>query len=95
MVVGICEIDLLIHNTASLKDKRGILKGIIEKTKNKFNISIAEVGDNNVWQRSQIGFCVIGNDMCHVNSSLDKTIDFIDNLCLAEIINHRIEIINC
>ncbi|MBI5683146.1 MAG: DUF503 domain-containing protein [Deltaproteobacteria bacterium] len=94
MVIGICQIDLLMHNTKSLKDKRKILKGIIEKTKNRFNVSIAEVGDNDVWQRSQIGFCVVGNDACHINSSLDKTIDFIDSLHLAEIIDHRIEIIN-
>lgn len=94
MVVGICQIDLLIHNNQSLKDKRKVLKRIIEKTMNNFNVSIAEVGDNDVWQRSQIGFSTIGNDAGHVNSILDKTINFIEGLHLAEIIDLRIEIVN-
>jgi len=77
-----------------LKDKRRVLKSIIERIKNSLNVSAAEVGDNDVWQRSQIGFCTIGNDASHVNSILDKTLNFIESLHLAEIIDHRIEIVN-
>ncbi|HCY19760.1 MAG TPA: DUF503 domain-containing protein, partial [Deltaproteobacteria bacterium] len=92
MVVGICQIDLIIHNNHSLKGKRQVLKAIIERVKNRFNVSAAEVGDNDVWQRSQIGLCVVGNDSSHINGILDKTINFIESLHLAEIIDHRIEI---
>ncbi|HAG49753.1 MAG: cytoplasmic protein [Deltaproteobacteria bacterium GWC2_42_51] len=94
MVVGICQIDLIIHNNHSLKGKRQVLKAIIERVKNRFNVSAAEVGDNDVWQRSQIGLCVVGNDSSHINGILDKTINFIESLHLAEIIDHRIEIVN-
>lgn len=92
MVVGICQIDLVIHDNHSLKGKRQVLKTIMEKVKNRFNVSIAEVADNDVWQRSQIGLSVVGNDSRHVNSVLDKTLNFIEGLHVAEIIDHRIEI---
>lgn len=92
MVVGICQIDLIIHSSQSLKSKRQVLKAVIERVKNKFNVSIAEVGDNDVWQRSQIGLSVVGNDSSHINSILDNILNFIDSLHLAEIIDHRIEI---
>ncbi|OGP31583.1 MAG: cytoplasmic protein [Deltaproteobacteria bacterium GWC2_42_11] len=94
MVVGICQIDLLIHDSQSLKHKRQVLRRIIERTKSRFNVAVAEVGDNDVWQRSQIGFCAVGNDTKFINSVIDKTIDFIDGMHLAEIIDHRIEIVN-
>jgi len=95
MVVGICQIDLVIHDNHSLKGKRQVLKTIMEKVKNRFNVSIAEVADNDVWQRSQIGFSVVGNDNRHVNSVLDKALNFIEGLHVAEIIDHRIEIMRC
>ncbi|MEK7774061.1 MAG: DUF503 domain-containing protein, partial [Deltaproteobacteria bacterium] len=55
MVVGICRISLVIHGNASLKGKRQVLKSIIEKVRNRFNVSIAEVGDNDLWQRAELG----------------------------------------
>ncbi|MBI5048271.1 MAG: DUF503 domain-containing protein [Deltaproteobacteria bacterium] len=94
MFVGICQVDLIIHDAQSLKGKRQVLKAIIERLKNRFNVSAAEVGDNDVWQRSQIGLSVIGNDSRHINSMLDKILNFIELLNLAEVIDHRIEIVN-
>jgi uncharacterized protein YlxP (DUF503 family) len=94
VVVGVCQIDLLIPGNASLKGKRKVLRGIIDRVKNRYNISISEIGDNDLWQRSQIGLSVVGNDSRHVNSSLDKVIDFIDGMKLAEIIHSEIEIIH-
>ena len=94
MVVGICCLDLRISENNSLKGKRRILKSMIERVTNKFNVSMAEVGDHDIWQSSQIGFCMVGNDKRFVNSALDKIIDFIDAMNIAEIIESDIEIIN-
>ncbi len=94
MVVGVCQLRLLVHNVFSLKEKRSILKKIIARVHNKFSVSIAEVGDNDIRQRSVIGFCMIGNDRAFINSCLDRIINFIDNLYLAEIVDQQIEIIN-
>jgi len=94
MVVGICRLDLRISENNSLKGKRRILKRIIERVKNKFNVSIAEVGNNDLWQSSQIGFCMVGNDKRFINSALDKIIYFIEEINAAEITKSDIEIIN-
>ena len=94
MVVGICRLDLRISENNSLKGKRRILKRIIERVKNKFNVSIAEVANHDLWQSSQIGFCMVGNDKRFINSALDKIMDFIEEMNTAEIIQSDIEIIN-
>ncbi len=94
MVIGVCHLDLLIRENNSLKGKRRILKKIIERVKNKFNVSIAEVGSHDLWQRSQVGFCVVGNDKRFINSSLDKIIRFIEDLNSAEIVKSKIELLN-
>lgn len=92
MVVGVCQIDLLIPGNASLKGKRKVLRKIIDRVKNRYNISVSEVGDNDLWQRSQLGLSVVGNDSRHINSSLDRIINFIDALNVAQIIHSEIEI---
>ncbi len=94
MVVGVCQIDLRIPENASLKGKRQILRKICERTKNKFNVSIAEVGSYDRWQRALLGVSLVGNDRRFVNSGLDKVINFIDHLQLAEIIGQDIEILS-
>lgn len=95
MVVGVCSLKLILHDSHSLKEKRMVLKSIIEKVKNRFNVSIAEVGDNDVWQRGEIGFAVVGNDKSFINSVMDKVMNFIEGLHLAEVVDHSIELINC
>ena len=94
MVVGVCQLRMIINGVSSLKEKRGVVKKIIARVKNKFSVSIAEVEDNDLWQSLVIGFCMVGNDRRYINSCLDKILDFIENLYLAEIVDHRIEIIN-
>ncbi len=94
MVVGVCQLRMIINGVSSLKEKRGVAKKIISRVKNKFSVSIAEVEDNDLWQSLVIGFCMVGNDRRYINSCLDKILDFIENLYLAEIVDHRIEIIN-
>jgi uncharacterized protein YlxP (DUF503 family) len=94
MVVGICCLDLRISDNNSLKGKRRILKRIIERVKHKFNVSIAEVGNHDLWQSSKIGFCMVGNDKRFINSALDKIIYFIEEINIAEITKSDFEIIN-
>ena len=94
MVIGICHLDIMIHDNSSLKGKRQVLKRVIDRVKQRFNVSIAEVGKNDKWQRAQVGFCVVGNDKKYVNSSLDKIANFIDNLRVVDILNSEIEILD-
>ncbi len=59
--------------------------------KNRFNISIAEVGAYNNWKRCLIGFSVVGNEGDFVNSKMDKVVNFIEGLNLADVVNVTIE----
>jgi uncharacterized protein YlxP (DUF503 family) len=94
MVVGVCHIGLFIHDNHSLKGKRQVLKKVVEKVKNRFNVSVAEVGSQDLWQRAEIGLAAVGNDRAFINSFLDRVVDFIENLHIVEIIDHEIEVIN-
>ena len=85
MVVGVCRLSLVLGAGQSLKVKRRVLHRIRDRVGNKFNVSIAEVGSNDLWQRIELGLAVAGNDGSHVNSQLDKVQNFIGSLGLAEI----------
>lgn len=94
MVVGIAIITFRLYECRSLKSKRKIVKSIIGQVQSKFNVSIAEVGSNDIYQRSEIGFSLVGNDRQVVNSKIDKIFNMIDALGLAEIIDTEWEIIH-
>jgi len=94
MVVGVCKLDLRIPENHSLKEKRHVLRKLIDRVRTRFNVAISEVGDNDLWQRAQMGFCTVGNDRRHINSSLDKVIYFIEQMNLVEMVRTEIEIIS-
>jgi hypothetical protein len=94
MVVGVAMIGLLLHEGDSLKDKRSLKRRIIERVKSKFNASVAEVGDNDLWRRLSIGVSVVGNDRGFVNSCLDNLINFVEGMDVAEVVQADIEILS-
>ncbi|MCJ7784060.1 MAG: DUF503 domain-containing protein [Desulfobacterales bacterium] len=93
MVIGVCKLDLRIPENHSLKGKRHVLRKLMDRVRARFNVAISEVGDNDLWQRAQMGFCTVGNDRRHINSSLDKVIYFIEQMNLVEMVRTEIEII--
>lgn len=92
MIVGTCEIELIIYEANSLKEKRHVIKSIIERIKSRFNASVAEVEYNELWNRSLIGVAVVTNKKQLCESMLSKIIDFIDNDERVEIINNTMEV---
>jgi uncharacterized protein YlxP (DUF503 family) len=94
MIVGICHLDVIIPENHSLKGKRHVLKKITDRVRSRFNISIAEVGDNELWQRSQLGLSIVGNDRRFVNSYLDKVVNFIEAMNIVDIAHSEFEILN-
>lgn len=79
MVVGTCTYDIYISNSHSLKDKRRVLKSMIERVKNKFNVSIAEVDLQDNWQRAVVGLATVSNNTTRVNQVLNNITNFIEN----------------
>jgi uncharacterized protein YlxP (DUF503 family) len=85
MHIGTLTIVLYLHDTGSLKDKRQILKSLIETTRQKFNISIAEIDDLDRWRRATIGVACVANDSAHVNRVLDKVLDTLESNPAVEV----------
>jgi len=94
MVVGAGKIKFKLYGVGSLKEKRSIVKAIIHRIKNKFNISIAETGCNDSHLWAQIGFSIVGNDVRLVNSKLDKVFNLADDMGLAQIADTQMEILH-
>jgi uncharacterized protein YlxP (DUF503 family) len=94
MVIGVCQLELFLHENFSLKGKRQVLRSIVQRARNKFNVSIAEVEDQDLWQKAVLGVCAVGNDRQRVNSVLDQVINFIENTQLTDVGDSQIEIIN-
>jgi len=94
LVVGVLRFDLLIHDCHSLKSKRGCVRQIIARIKNKFDVSAAEVGALDLWQRAEIAVAVVGNDRAVINQKLDHILNFVDRLGAAEVRDHKMEMIN-
>lgn len=92
MITGICEVKLRVYEVNSLKEKRHIIKSIIGKLQSRFNISIAEVDLNDLWQSSVIGFACVTNNTKHANEIISKVIRFIEGDSRVEIIDYNLEI---
>lgn len=94
MVVGVGTVELLIHDSCSLKAKRHIVKSILGRVRSKFDLSIAEVDNQDKWQRCTIGFAVVTNERGHAHTMLENITSYVDGLHMAEIIDSHIEILN-
>lgn len=94
MVAGLGVITFRLHDCRSLKGKRKVVKSIITQLRNNFNVSVAEVGSNDVYQRAVIGFALVGNNRMVINAKIDKIFNLADELGLAEMIASEMEILN-
>ena len=94
MNVGVCRISLRLPGNLSLKGKRRVLKSIITRVGSKFNVSMAEVDDHELWQLATLGICCVSNDGRYTNEVLSKVVDFIVNTRFGvEILDYEIEIL--
>ena len=94
MHIGVCKIELRLPENISLKGKRRVVKSITTRVKGKFNVSVAEVDDQNLWQLATLGICCVSNNKRFVNEVLSKVVDFINNGRFeVERLNYEIEIL--
>lgn len=80
MVIASCKLILYLPAVSSLKEKRKIIKSLIDKSRNKFNIAVAEVDNNDYWQSAVIGAAAVGNNRRYLESLMDKYINFVETL---------------
>lgn len=93
MIIGTLEVELQVPWSHSLKEKRMVLRSITERIKNKFNVSVAEVDNQDLHQSIVLGIACVSNETSHANSILQKVLDYIEYNCEAMIVNSIIEII--
>jgi uncharacterized protein len=94
MVIGCCSIKFYFHGNNSLKGKRRVVRAIKDRLKNDFNVSVAEVGDQDVWQSLHIGISAVGSNRPYMDGLISKVIEAIDRMNLAEIVDCKTETLN-
>jgi len=95
MNVGVCKVRLRLPGNQSLKDKRRVMKSIIARVAGKFDVSIAEVDDNDLWQVATLGISYVSNDNRHANEVLSRIVDFIvGGRFEVEVLDYNIEILS-
>jgi uncharacterized protein YlxP (DUF503 family) len=91
MLVGALYVQVHIPGAASLKEKRRIVKSMIAKVQNRFNVSIAELESENLWQRAAIGIAMVGDNREHLERQLQFVLNFLDSEPRWEVIKVEVE----
>lgn len=93
MIVGLLTLDLHIPEANSLKSKRLVIRSLIDRIKNKFNVSISEVDANDLWQRSVIGIAYVANETVIINKVFEKIKNQVNDYHPVELINATMELL--
>jgi len=91
MVIGVCRIFLSIDEAFSLKEKRHIIKSIIERLKSRYNASVAEVDLNDKWKNAVLGVACVSNEAGHADSMMANIVNFVINDGRAVMVDYSTE----
>ena len=91
MTVGLCTVELFIPDGHSLKEKRQVLQSLKTRLRDNFNLSVAEVGDQDLWQKAVLGLACVANESAHVNQVLDQAVNLIQSVPAIQLLRSRIE----
>jgi uncharacterized protein YlxP (DUF503 family) len=78
LVVGTAVVSLYVQDAQSLKDKRRVVKSLIDRVRHRFNASVAEVDDQDLWQSARLAIAVVGSDSSSVARQLQSITEFIE-----------------
>ncbi|MEX1255291.1 MAG: DUF503 domain-containing protein [Dehalococcoidia bacterium] len=93
MIVGACRLTLRLPGKASLKEKRAVVRSVTARLRSKFNVSVAEVDDNDRWQIATLGVTCVSNDALHARQMLETVVAFVEHTRLdAELVDSQIEV---
>ncbi|MGB5348146.1 MAG: DUF503 domain-containing protein [Polyangiales bacterium] len=94
MVVGVCQISLSLPGVTSLKAKRSIVRKVLDRTANRFNVAVAEVGQQDAHRQCTLGFAVVSGDRRHANSMLDSIAEFVEGSADTVVLNRSMELVS-
>jgi len=93
MNIGVCRIELRIPGNQSLKGKRAVIKPMIARLKNSYNVSVAEIDNQDLWQRATLGITCVSNHRRHADETLATIIRFIvQNYPDLELLDSEVEV---
>lgn len=93
VIVGLCTVELFIADSQSLKDKRQVVLSMKDRLQRKFNLSVAEVDGQDLWQKAVLAFACVANDGRYVNQVLDQALNLIRSNPAIEIVQSRVELL--
>ena len=93
MVIGICTLQLIIEGSNSLKDKRQVIKSLLDRMRNQFNVSAAEVDDLDSWRRATLGLACVSKDQVFVDQVLQKALALVESNPLVEVADVQMEFV--
>ncbi|MFN2184230.1 MAG: DUF503 domain-containing protein [Anaerolineae bacterium] len=94
MHVGVCIIDLRLPGNGSLKGKRRVVKSVVTRLSREFNVSVAEVDDQNVWQRAVLGVACVSSSASYAHGQLERVVQWIEEQRLdVELLDYEIEML--
>ncbi len=90
-IVLVGEVQLFLPDSRSLKHKRAVLSSLKERLHNRFNVSVAEVDHNDLWQRITLALAVVSNASDHADQVIDKAVRFIESDGRTQLIDFFVE----
>lgn len=94
MVVGTLTVTIQVPDSKSLKDKRQVVRSLTSKVRNKFNVAVAEVSDQNLWQSAVIGIACVSADGQHADEMCQKVLRFVDDHGEALVTGSHFELVH-
>ncbi len=92
MFVAVCRLEIFVPESSSLKSKRFVLNSIKKRIRNKFNVSVAEVGNNDKWQRISLGISMVSNERKFIYMNVEEILKLIERDGRMEILSHLVEV---
>ncbi len=92
MFIGVCTIEVHVPESGSLKTKRHSIRSLKDRIRNKFNVSVAEVEDNDLWQKASLAVAAVSNDKSHLNQTLDHVLNLVRSVPEINLLDYHIEI---
>jgi len=93
MIIGLVILELHLPDCYSLKQKRSVVKSFITRVRDRFNVSISEIDDHDLWQKAIIGVACVGNDKVFINKVLDKVVDFVETYRQMQLLDVKMSFI--
>jgi hypothetical protein len=93
MVVGVALVELHVHDSQSLKAKRGVVRSVVARVRGRFNCAVAEVGGQDTWQRAVLAISAVGGARPEVRRVLERAVAFVEELHLAEVVGSDLELL--